>query len=120
MSIKPEYAEKILNGTKHYEFRKVIFKDKNVKKIVIYATMPVGKVVGEFDIDDIIQEKPSSLWSLTKKNAGISREFFESYFNGRTKGFAIKIKNPEKYDEPYCLSSILPNGHPPQSFCYLR
>ena len=28
LSIKPEFAEKIFNGTKKYEFRKSIFKNK--------------------------------------------------------------------------------------------
>ncbi|MDD8572078.1 ASCH domain-containing protein, partial [Escherichia coli] len=46
LSIKPEYAESILSGKKKYEFRKNIFRNKNVDTIVIYATMPVGKVIG--------------------------------------------------------------------------
>jgi len=48
LSIKPEYAEKILNGEKKYEFRKVLPKNKSITKVIIYATMPIGKVIGEF------------------------------------------------------------------------
>ncbi|WP_369009144.1 ASCH domain-containing protein, partial [Escherichia coli] len=45
LSIKPEFAEKILNGTKRFEFRKGIFKNPQISTVVIYATMPLGKVV---------------------------------------------------------------------------
>ncbi len=120
LSIKPEYASKIIDGEKRYEFRKTIFKDERVSKVVIYATKPVGKVVGEFEIDDILQDNPTSLWKATKEYSGITHKFFSEYFRGRDKAFAIKVKNPSKYQEPLELSSLIAHGIPPQSFCYLR
>lgn len=119
LSIKPEYAESILDGSKHFEFRKSIFKREGVEKVVIYATMPVGKVVGEFDVDGVLAMEPDELWNKTKKNAGISFSFFQSYFSGRNKGFAIKVKNPRRYDEPCELNEVIPNGAAPQSYRYL-
>ena len=62
LSIKPEYAEKILNGEKKYEFRKVLPKNKSITKVIIYATMPIGKVIGEFEIAELISDSPSRLW----------------------------------------------------------
>lgn len=59
LSIKPEFVKEIFNGNKKFEYRKAIFKNKDVKTIVIYATMPVGKIVGEFDIDYIIEKHPN-------------------------------------------------------------
>ena len=79
LSIKPEYAEKILNGEKKFEFRRVLPKNKEVDKVVIYATMPIGKIIGEFEIADFISESPIQLWQLTEEFAGISFHFFESY-----------------------------------------
>ncbi len=118
LSIKPEYAEKILIGTKKYEFRKVIFK-KNVDTVVIYATMPVGKIIGEFKVDDILQDQPKELWKKTKDHSGITQSFFDQYFDGRNKAFAIRVKNPFRYHEPFDLKRILPKGIAPQSFCYI-
>lgn len=119
LSIKPEYAKKILTGEKRYEFRKSIFKDDRVKNVVIYATKPVGMVIGEFEIEDILQDKPTSIWRITKEFSGISHDFFSSYFSGRDKAFAIKVKNPVTYQDPVDLKSVVSNGIPPQSFCYL-
>ena len=39
LSIKPEYAKKIIDGTKKYEFRKRLAKHP-VTKIIIYSTFP--------------------------------------------------------------------------------
>ena len=61
LSIKPEYAYKIFDGSKKYEFRRSVFKDTNVKTIVVYASSPVQKVIGEFEIDSILNESLDSL-----------------------------------------------------------
>ena len=50
LSIKPEFADKIFNGTKKYEFRRSIFKE-NIKIIVVYVSYPVQEIVGEFEIE---------------------------------------------------------------------
>lgn len=119
LSIKPEYANKILSGEKRFEFRKAIFKDPNVRTVIIYATKPVGKVIGEFEIEAVISARPETLWRKTKKFSGITRLFFDEYFMGRDTGYAIQVKKAHKYQTPLDLKSVLPNNFPPQSFCYL-
>ena len=50
LSIKPEFANKIFNGTKKFEFRRTLFKNKEIKMIIVYASAPISKVIGEFEI----------------------------------------------------------------------
>ncbi|NXZ87925.1 ASCH domain-containing protein [Serratia fonticola] len=119
LSIKPEYAERILSGEKKYEFRKSIFKNKNVDTVLIYATMPVGKVIGEFKVGDILALSPSELWDITKVHAGITRAFFNDYFDKRDKAFAISVESPKRYSYPVDLNDIVPGGTAPQSFRYV-
>jgi predicted transcriptional regulator len=119
LSIKPEFAEKIFIGSKKFEFRKVIFKNKSVKTVVVYVTRPIGKIVGEFDISEIIYDEPNLLWNRTQEFAGITKEFFEAYFRGRERGFALAIGDVRKYDEPVSPDNIIKNFTPPQSFIYL-
>lgn len=118
LSIKPEFAEKILSGEKRYEFRKACF-SKNVQTVVIYATMPVGKIVGEFEVEKIIADAPVNLWEKTKEAAGISLDFFLSYFSGRDVGYAIKVKKTLRYKRPRDPYAAEPGFIPPQSFRYL-
>lgn len=120
LSIKPEFAESILNGDKKFEFRKTIFRNKEVRAVIIYATMPVGKVIGEFEIEKVLSSQPDELWNMTKKYAGITRDFFDEYFSERDKGFAIEVKNPLRYDTPIPLNELIPGAVPPQSFRYIR
>jgi predicted transcriptional regulator len=120
LSIKPEYAEKILSGEKRFEFRKSAFKNKSVKTVVIYATKPVGKVVGEFEVDQIIAGCPMDLWRQTIDFSGIKKSFFMEYFSGRDIGYAIKIKDVKRYAVPQDISDFLPHGSAPQFFYYLN
>lgn len=117
-SIKPEYVEKIFSGEKHYEYRKAIFKN-NVKKIVIYCTKPVGMIVGEFEIEDILEDCPKSIWKKTKDYSGVSRTFYDEYFSGREKGYAINIGTKRVYESAINPFEVLDSFTPPQSFIYL-
>ena len=118
LSIKPRYADLIFQGTKKYEFRRTIFKNTKIKTVVVYASSPVQKVIGEFEIETILNENVVSLWKKTKKYAGIDEEYFYQYFDNKEKGFAIKIKKSRKYRKPLCLREDF-NLLPPQSFLYL-
>lgn len=118
LSIKPEFAFKIFDGTKKFEFRKVIFKNPNVKTVVVYASSPVQRVIGEFEIEDILSSAPNEIWRQTKQYSGISEDFFYEYFAGRKIAHAIKIKNIKKYRQPLNLQANY-NVVPPQSYVYL-
>lgn len=117
LSIKPEFANKIFDGTKRFEFRKSIFKNENVKTILVYSSSPVQKVIGEFQIEKIIKHDLETLWELTKEFSGITKEYFYQYFANKQHGFAIKIKTKKKYQIPKCLKNDY-NLTPPQSFAY--
>lgn len=118
LSIKPQFANLIFSGQKKFEFRRTIFKNEDIKIIVVYASSPLQMVIGEFEIDSILNEDIDSLWSKTKNYAGINEDYFYEYFAEKTKGFAIKIKNTKRYDTPLCLKADY-NLSPPQSFLYL-
>lgn len=117
LSIKPEFAFKIFEGTKKFEFRKSIFKNENIKTIIVYASSPVQQVIGEFDFDEVLNYDLSTLWEMTNEHSGISEEFYYNYFANKNKGFAIKIKSTRKYRIPKCLREDF-NLSPPQSFAY--
>jgi predicted transcriptional regulator len=119
LSIKPEYANKILNGSKRYEFRKVL-PSKEIDKVYLYATMPLGKVIGEFTCEGVISDTPEQLWEKTKTHSGITEYFFYDYFKGRKVAHAIKANAVKRYDAPLTIQAIAPIDSPPQSFCYVE
>ena len=118
LSIKPQFATKIFDGTKKFEFRRSIFKNSNINTVVVYASSPMQKVIGEFTFDEIIEENPEVLWEKTKKHSGITKDFFDAYFMNRDKAFAIKVKDTLEYKTPLDLIDFVLN-FAPQSFVYL-
>ncbi|MDG6894553.1 ASCH domain-containing protein [Volucribacter amazonae] len=120
LSIKPEYVAKIISGEKKFEFRKSLPKRKDITTVVVYSTMPVGKVVGEFKVKDTHSYTPESLWERTKEFSGITKNFFDEYFSTRVLAHAFEIDSFRLYDKPLVISDVLPSGVPPQSYCYLN
>lgn len=118
LSIKPEFVEKIFAGTKKYEFRKSLFKKNDVKYVVIYASAPIKRVVGEFEIKNVFSDDVDVIWNRTKKYSGITKAFYESYFQNRKKANAIQIGNIKKYEKTKLLSDYNIK-QAPQSFCYI-
>lgn len=118
LSIKPEFAEKIFNGTKKYEFRKRIFKYSKVDTVVVYASFPIQRVVGEFNIETVIAGSVDEIWNQTFKFAGISEEFYRAYFADRETAYAIKVGNVVRYSNNRRLSDYGIKC-PPQSYMYL-
>lgn len=120
LSIKPKFAEAIIDGRKRYEFRKIKFANKDINWVYIYSTSPVKKIIGIFKISSIIEDSPSALWDRLKDHAGISEEEFFNYFRDNEKGFALEIKDVQKFENPIDPKTLIPNFVPPQSFHYIK
>ncbi len=118
LSIKPEFANKIFDGSKKFEFRRSIFRNKAVTSVVVYASAPISKVIGEFEIEKVHNKELNQLWNETKHFSGISREYYDLYFTGKEEGFAIQVKNPHLYSKARNLKEEY-GMVPPQSFAYL-
>ncbi len=119
LSIKPEYADKLFSGEKKYEYRKAIFREQ-VECIVVYSTMPEGKLIGELQIETILEDEPDVLWERTRDAAGITEDFFRQYFSGRSRGYAIKVAKANRYAAPIDPYQGTTPFTPPQSFRYME
>lgn len=117
MSINPEYVENIFSGLKKYEYRKIKCK-KEVDKIIIYCTSPVMKVVGEAQVEEILEDSPEIIWKMTKQESGTTEEFYNQYFQNRKKAVAYKLTNIKKYTVPRELATYGIKSAP-QSYVYI-
>lgn len=119
LSVKPRFADAILDGKKTFEFRRAVFRRANVRTVVLYASSPTSKVVGEFTVDEVLSLELDALWKSTRNGGAIDREYFYRYFEGRSAGYALKVKCPRRYRSPLCLRRDFGIECPPQSFRYL-
>ena len=118
LSIKPVFASRIFNGQKEFEYRKNIFKADDIEKVIVYASSPVKRIIGEFEIKCIHHNDIDLLWNNTKEKSGVSEEIFYSYFQNHQKGYAIEIHNVNEYEDPLRLEETY-GISPPQSFAYV-
>jgi predicted transcriptional regulator len=119
LSIKPKYASKILEGKKTFELRKTIFKNTEINTVLIYASSPISKIIGEFQIDKIVHLEIDELWKIVKDKAEVDKAFFDEYFNRKNKGYAIGIRNVKKYKKNIDIVEEF-GIKAPQSFAYIK
>lgn len=116
ISIHPQFAEAILDGEKTVELRRRIPALSCGDRLWIYATKPIGAVVGFATVDDITRGHPSTLWKQHRKFAGVDYEAFKSYFYGTQNGIGILLKSVKRI-EPVSVEKIREirgSFHPPQ------
>lgn len=119
LSIKEPYVKKIFDGTKTVEYRKSCPQRKDVTHVLIYETVPIRRVVGEFRLQGILQGTPQEIWNQTASVGGIEKDKYDDYFKGRNKAYALQIVEVKKYQFPKELS-YYNLKQPPQGFYYLE
>ena len=118
MSIHPEYAEALLDGSKKVELRKSRFAS-DISHILIYATSPVQRVLGWARTSQVEVGSPTRIWEANKEHAGIRRQAYRAYFRGRRRATAIHVTDPHRLRDPLPLSEVDGGLKPPQSWRYL-
>lgn len=124
LAIKPRYALKILSGTKSVELRRSRPRDlREGSLVVLYASSPVKAVLGTAEVARVVTTTPADLWPLVSSVAGVTRDEFDTYFDGAAEATGIFVRTPEPTTDPYGLDEIRrdwPGFSPPQAFRYLR
>ncbi len=121
LSIKPEFADKILAGTKRYEFRRSVPSSWETPiRVFIYASHPRKRIVGYFTAAEILRESPALLWEKCHNSAGIEKERFFTYFQGKASGNALVIEDVTPLPHPADPRELIKSEFVgPQSFCYI-
>ena len=118
LSVKPEFANRILDGTKKFEYRTRLA-GRQVGAIVLYATKPLIQVVGEAEVLERLSGSPIALWEATGEDSGTNRAEFMEYFGGCRTAHAYRLGRVSRYDKPKSLAE-LGVRQPPRSFVYLQ
>jgi predicted transcriptional regulator len=118
MSIHPRYAEAILAGRKAVEFRKQRLA-RDIRLVVVYATAPISRIVGTFEVDDILVSTPDRLWQDYGQVGGIDKADFDAYYAGHLQAVGIVVRDAKRLPEEVSLDNIPGDPVPPQSWSYL-
>jgi predicted transcriptional regulator len=114
MSIRPRFAEAILDGRKLVELRRRRPPFVPGTLVLIYASSPLRRVVGWFEVGEVVAAAPGALWQQVGGGSSVSRKEFDTYFAGCEQAFAVSIAASGRL-----RPAKLPI-RPPQSWQYLR
>lgn len=118
LSIKPKFARAIMSGDKRVEFRRAAYRG-NVKTILVYATSPVQRLIGYFDVAFVDESSPNALWRKYHRVGGIEYREYKRYYTGAQRAVAIGVGKVHPLEIEHPLSRLGPGTVPPQSFRYV-
>jgi predicted transcriptional regulator len=118
LSIKPEYAEAIFTGRKTVEFRRSRLA-ADIKVVLVYATQPVGRILGWFEVADVIESTPIRLWEDYADRGAVDPSAYFAYFTDANQAFGILVRRATRLDRPAELGQLSPGLKAPQKFQYL-
>ncbi len=121
VSIKPEFAEKIFDGSKRIELRKVSPNARPGDLMIVYSTSPEMAVIGVCKIAKIIKSSPAEIWEKYSEVLGIDEHRFNAYYSESRTAVGIVIDRARRLKTKIPLKNIkrvFPEFAPPQTFKY--
>lgn len=121
LSVRPRYAQAILNGTKTVEIRRQGPAVHPGTLVIIYATKPVGAIVGTARISDISCGNPADMWERHNRSMGITRADYDAYLSGAETAYLLFLRRVQRLEPLLTLEQIrsATTFQPPQSYRYL-
>lgn len=123
LSIRPEFAALIRNGSKRVEFRKRFNPILISCPIIIYETAPCMQFSLWVTLKDIVCDSPANLWNQFGRLNGTHRKPYNEYFDGKALGHALIIDRVQSFKKPVSLNeirSIREGYRPPQSYSIIK
>jgi predicted transcriptional regulator len=122
LSLKPLYAEMLLDGRKTVELRRVKPAAEPGATVLLYASSPIKTLLGQAEVANIQVDPVDKIWARFGDRTGVTEEQFRKYFFGLDDAVAIELSCINRLERPRPLNDLrgrLTGFRPPQSFRYL-
>lgn len=119
ISVKDEYLTMILNGEKTIELRRKAINVPPGSRVWLYAKSPIAHISAYATVRHVVTATPRVVWSRYRSEVGITRDEFESYFEGSSTACAILLEDVRCIAPALKLRDLrsrLHKFHPPQFF----
>lgn len=120
LSLKPQYAERVLNKTKRMELRRKFSKKWIGSNVLIYSSSPVRAIVAKVKIKSVIKDTPFSMWLKWSEDIDCDLKEYEHYTKNASEIYGIILDEIEGMDPiPLTQLNHLLSAElvPPQSYC---
>lgn len=122
LSLKPRFAEAILEGLKTVELRRTEPKIEVPTRALLYAASPVRSLIGTCIITSVWSANLGDIWRKHRQGVGLPYREFQQYFKGVDKGTALALIQPQEFSRWVPLQDLRARREgfrPPQSFAYV-
>jgi predicted transcriptional regulator len=123
LSIKPEYARRIADGTKTIELRRSSMGLEPGDVVLVYISAPEQRLAFWFRIDRIESLGVEEMWRKYHERLGIEREPYLAYFADASTATGLHVGELRRLTPEISLAevrTILPGFVPPQGLIRLR
>lgn len=121
LSLRPRFAEAILDGNKTVEVRRRPLNASPGSLVFLYASAPTMAVVGAATLVEVRRGGHGELWRKYGQEMGLDQGEYETYLDGTHLAYALKLSTPSRFSEGISLERLRAEVEfrPPQSFRYL-
>ena len=120
ISIRPRFANAILDGSKTIELRRTMPTLPPAALAIIYSSSPTKALVGWATVEEIVQATPHILWQMHQHSTGVTSDEFMKYFAGRSDGYGLQLTAVRRAENEVSLAALRTHGlEPPQSWRYI-
>lgn len=121
LSVKPTYADGLLNGTKTAEVRRRFPDQTGPTTVYLYSSSPERAIVGTVTLDSIDRPPARKVWNLYQHRIQILRGPLDDYLENVADAAILQMSNPNRWANPMPLPDLRQRVRvePPQSFRYL-
>ena len=121
LSVRPRFAQALLNGTKTAEIRRRFPNVPAGTTVVIYSSSPERAVLGTMRARALVRSTVSDIWDRYAEVIGINERELRDYLDGAAKPSVLEVDSPSIWPNPVGLGALrrILDIEPAQSFRYL-
>ena len=121
LSLRPRFADAILNGTKTIEIRRRPINAAPGTQVILYASSPQMAVVGTARLAELTVCAPDEGWRRFHRTFGLTRPEYDAYLDGTPAAHLLHLARVNRLNQPLPLHELRQQApfQPPQSFRYV-
>ncbi|WP_405062619.1 ASCH domain-containing protein [Kribbella sp. NBC_01505] len=121
LSLRPRFAQAILDGSKTVELRRRPIKALPGTTVILYESSPTMGVVGTATLTDVVSLRPHTAWRRYRNTLGLTWAEFMEYLTGVEQAHLLRLDDVKELAHPLSLGTLRASAsfRPPQSFRYL-
>lgn len=121
LSLRPRFAQAILEGTKTTELRRRPINAEPGSRVILYASAPTMAIVGTARLKKVEATEPDDAWDRFHDRLALAESEFYGYLDGSHCAYLLHLTRINCLDRPLELKELRRDGgfQPPQSFRYI-